>query len=61
MSLAKARARIRHAHCSVGRISKKFSPRAKKGKVLVQGPKRGTRLRTGARVSLVVGQGPRRA
>jgi beta-lactam-binding protein with PASTA domain len=61
MSLAKARTKIRRAHCSVGRINKKFSPRAKKGKVLVQGPKRGTRLRTGARVNLVVGKGPRRA
>jgi hypothetical protein len=60
LSLAKARARITAAHCSVGTVSRKFSPRAKSGKVLVQGRRPGARLQTGARVSLTVGKRSRR-
>ena len=57
MSLAKARTKIRRAHCSVGTISRKSSARARKGKVLVQTPRFGRKLRNGARVSLTVGKG----
>jgi beta-lactam-binding protein with PASTA domain len=57
---AKAKARIRSRHCSVGRVTKAFSALRKKGKVLSQAPKPGKRLRRGARVNMVVGKGPRR-
>jgi beta-lactam-binding protein with PASTA domain len=60
LTLKKARARIVRAHCRVGKITKKFSTRKKKGKVLAQKPKPGRLLAAGARVNLIVGKGPRR-
>jgi uncharacterized repeat protein (TIGR01451 family) len=60
LTLKKARARIVRAHCRVGKITKKFSTRRKKGKVLAQKPKPGRLLAAGARVNLIVGKGPRR-
>jgi beta-lactam-binding protein with PASTA domain len=60
LSLVRARAKLRHAHCSVGAIDRKPSTRAKRGKVLAQKVKFGRRLRAGARVSLVVGKGRRK-
>jgi hypothetical protein len=59
MSLAKARRTLTRAHCGVGAISRKFSTRAKSGKVVAQGPRRGLKLRNGARVNLAIGRGPR--
>jgi uncharacterized repeat protein (TIGR01451 family) len=59
LRLKKARARIVRAHCRVGKVTKKFSTRRKKGRVLSQKPKPGRRLVAGARVNLVVGKGPR--
>jgi alpha-tubulin suppressor-like RCC1 family protein len=55
--LAKAKARILKAHCRVGRITKKHSTSKKKGRVLAQSPKPGTKLEKGARVRLTVGKG----
>jgi beta-lactam-binding protein with PASTA domain len=60
LRLKKARGRIVRAHCRVGKVTKKFSTRRKKGRVLSQKPKPGKRLAAGARVKLVVGKGPRR-
>jgi beta-lactam-binding protein with PASTA domain len=60
LTLRKAKARVRSRHCSVGRVTKRFSTLKKKGKVLSQAPKPGKRLRNGARVSMVIGKGPRR-
>jgi beta-lactam-binding protein with PASTA domain len=60
LTLPKAKTRIRHHHCSVGRVTRKFSTLKKKGRVLTQVPKAGRRLPRGARVRLVVGKGPRR-
>jgi hypothetical protein len=60
LRLKKARGRIVRAHCRVGKVTKKFSTRRKKGSVLSQKPKPGKRLAAGARVKLVVGKGPRR-
>jgi uncharacterized repeat protein (TIGR01451 family) len=60
LTLKKARTRIVRAHCRVGKITKKFSTRKKKGRVLSQKPRPGKLLAAGARVSLVVGKGPRR-
>jgi len=60
LTLRKAKARVRSRHCGVGRVTKKFSTLRKKGKVLSQAPKPGKRLKSGARVSMVIGKGPRR-
>jgi serine/threonine-protein kinase len=59
-SLAKARTRIRKAHCRVGRIAHKASTLRKKGRVLRQSPRAGKKLQNGAKVSLTVGRGPKK-
>jgi len=56
--LGAARAAIRRANCSLGRIRYARSARAR-GRVLRQSPRAGTRLRRGARVNLVVSRGRR--
>jgi uncharacterized repeat protein (TIGR01451 family) len=59
LTLAKAKAKIRRAHCGVGEIKKKVSSRKKKGHVLSQKPKPGKTLPAGSKVNLTVGKGPR--
>jgi beta-lactam-binding protein with PASTA domain len=44
----------------VGKITRKFSSKKKKNRVLVQSPKPGRKLANGHKVNLVVGKGPRR-
>jgi outer membrane protein assembly factor BamB len=63
LSLAAAKARIRRANCAVGKVTRADS-RTKKGRVLSQSPKAGTRLdlNEGDRtllVRLVVSRGPK--
>jgi uncharacterized repeat protein (TIGR01451 family) len=58
LTLAKAKAKIRKAHCGVGKIKKKVSSRKKKGRVLLQKPKPGKTLPAGSKVNLTVGKGP---
>jgi beta-lactam-binding protein with PASTA domain len=60
LMLATARTRIVNHHCRVGTIARKRSSLKKRGKVLVQAPKPGKRLKNGGRVKMVVGKGPRR-
>jgi eukaryotic-like serine/threonine-protein kinase len=60
LMLATARTRIVNHHCRVGTIARKRSSLKKRGKVLVQAPKPGKRLKNGAKVNLVVGKGPRK-
>lgn len=60
LKLAIARTKIVNHHCRVGAIARKRSSLQKKGKVLVQAPKAGKRLKNGAKVNLVVGKGPRK-
>ena len=60
LKLKKAKAKIRKRHCRVGKITRKTSSLAKRGRVLSQKPKAGKTLRAGARVNLKVGKGPRR-
>jgi beta-lactam-binding protein with PASTA domain len=60
LTLARARTRIVNHHCRVGAIARKRSSLQKRGKVLVQAPKPGKRLKSGAKVNLVIGKGPRR-
>jgi beta-lactam-binding protein with PASTA domain len=56
--LARAKAKIRQHHCSVGNITRKFSSLRQKHRILAQSPKPGRRLANGHRVNLKVGKGP---
>jgi len=60
LTLAKARAKIRKAHCRTGKVSRRVSVKRKRGKVLAQSPRAGRKLANGHRVNLVVGRGRRR-
>jgi len=60
LTLTKAKARIRRAHCRTGKVSRKFSSRRLRNHVLKQSPRKGTRLPNGGKVNLTVGRGPRR-
>jgi hypothetical protein len=55
--LAVARASIRKARCSVGKVTRKRSTHAARGKVLSQRPKAGAEVPRGTTVSLFVGKG----
>lgn len=54
-----AKRAIKTHHCTVGKVKRATSPNRKKGLVISQKPKKGTRLKHGARVSFVVGKGKR--
>jgi PASTA domain-containing protein len=57
LTLGKAKAKIRKAHCSTGRIRRKVvASKRRKNHVLAQSPRPGRRLGNGARVSLIVGK-----
>ena len=58
--LAAAKRAIRRAHCSVGKITRAYSAKVKRGRVIAQKPKPGTTRPQGARVSLKVSKGRRR-
>jgi hypothetical protein len=58
-TLPVARAAVRAGGCTVGRVTRKYS-RVRKGRVIAQRPKAGTRLPAGASVALVLSRGPRR-
>jgi beta-lactam-binding protein with PASTA domain len=59
-TLAKARTRIRAAHCKVGNVTRKASSNRLKGKVVKQSPRAGRRFANGHRVNLTVGKGSTR-
>lgn len=48
--------RVRHAHCTVGRVRRTSSNAHLRGRVVSERPKPGTRRRAGARIALVVGR-----
>jgi hypothetical protein len=52
-------ARIKTAHCRVGKISYKTSTKARMNRVLSERPRAGRRLAKGTKVNLTVGRGPR--
>jgi beta-lactam-binding protein with PASTA domain len=54
--LAAAKTRIRVAHCSVGKITRKHAAKAKRGRVIAQSPRPGRRLANHAKVNLTVGR-----
>jgi len=56
--LPAAKTRLIRAHCRVGKVTRKRSSVAKRGRVLSQTPKPGKTLRSGGRVALKIGKGP---
>jgi uncharacterized delta-60 repeat protein len=57
--LAQARREIRHAHCSLGRVRRKWSSRIDKGRVIGQRPRAHVKRPAGSKVRLVVSKGKR--
>jgi beta-lactam-binding protein with PASTA domain len=58
-TLVQAKAALTNANCALGKVSRAFSTRAKKGKVLKQSPAAGRVLAKGAKVAVTLGKGPR--
>ena len=58
-TVSKAGARLRHADCRRGRVSKRFSRSLSRGRVISTAPSAGARLPGGAKVDLVVSKGKR--
>jgi hypothetical protein len=56
LTLKKAATKLRRAHCSLGKVTRKTAPARKRGKVLAQKPKPGTKLRPGAKVNVTLGK-----
>jgi uncharacterized delta-60 repeat protein len=59
-TLAAARRAIGNAHCSVGKVTKAFSSKVKKGRVISQKPGPGKKLAAGSKVKLTVSKGKKR-
>jgi beta-lactam-binding protein with PASTA domain len=57
--LATAKARVAAGHCRTGTVTRAKSRTVAKGKVISQRPKAGTKLASGAKISLVVSRGRR--
>jgi beta-lactam-binding protein with PASTA domain len=55
MKLARAKARIKRAHCSTGRVARQRN-RKHAGRVIRQSPRPGAVRRRGFKVKLVVGR-----
>jgi len=56
LKLAKAKTKIKKAHCRVGKITRKHSVKKKRGKVIKQSPRAHKHLKAGAKVNLTVGK-----
>jgi beta-lactam-binding protein with PASTA domain len=57
LKLAKARTRLIRRHCRLGRVTRKHSTRANRGRVLKQSPKASRRKRrNGFKVNVTVGK-----
>ncbi|MFL5959132.1 MAG: PASTA domain-containing protein [Gaiellaceae bacterium] len=54
-----ARRAIRQAHCSVGKVGGAYSPTVKRGRVISQNPRPGTKRPAHAKVRLTLSLGPR--
>lgn len=59
-SLRQAKAAIRRARCATGRVRKAFSGSVRRGRVISQRPRAGTRLPRGTKVNLVMSKGRKR-
>jgi Divergent InlB B-repeat domain len=60
MRLAAATRALAKAHCRLGNVTHAAAPRRLRGRVVSERPRRGRKLKNGARVSLVLGRAPRR-
>ena len=58
--LRAAKRSIRKAHCSPGKVTRAFSKKVKKGRVISQRPKPGKNLAAGSKVKLKVSKGKRK-
>lgn len=58
--LSAARRALAAAHCATGKVTRKYSRTVKKGRVVAQDERPGTRLAPGTTVDLVVSRGRRR-
>jgi beta-lactam-binding protein with PASTA domain len=58
-TLAVGEQAIRADHCSVGKITRVYSAKVKKGRVVSESPKAGTSLARNAKVNLTVSRGKR--
>jgi hypothetical protein len=56
-TVAQARAVLKAKHCVLGKITRAYSKKAKKGKIISQSRARGARLPRGAKVNVVVSRG----
>lgn len=56
-TLAAARKALNRSHCTTGKVSRVNSKKVRKGRVIAQSPRPGTRLRNRGKVSLVVSRG----
>jgi beta-lactam-binding protein with PASTA domain len=56
-TLKGAKSALRRAHCAIGKIKRTRSTKAKRGRVISQKPKAGTRRPSGAKVNLTVSKG----
>jgi PASTA domain/Divergent InlB B-repeat domain len=58
--LRAAKRAIRKAHCSPGKVTRAFSAKVKKGRVIAQKPKPGKKLAAGSKVKLKVSKGKKK-
>ena len=56
LALRQSRTKIVRARCKVGKVKNQHAAKKKRGKVLVQSPRAGKRLKAGAKVNLTVGK-----
>jgi Ca2+-binding RTX toxin-like protein len=59
-TLRAAKAALRTRRCSAGRIARAYSAKVKRGRVMAQKPRAGTRLQVGGKVRLTVSRGRKR-
>jgi beta-lactam-binding protein with PASTA domain len=56
-TLAVARKALVTRRCRLGKVTRAFSPRVKKGRIVKQGRRAGARLANGTRVAVTVSKG----
>jgi subtilisin family serine protease len=59
-TVARARLMLRSRRCALGRASRRYSGRVRRGKIITQSRRPGVRLARGTRVNVVVSRGKRR-
>jgi eukaryotic-like serine/threonine-protein kinase len=59
-TVAKAKAALRARRCAAGRITRTFSAKVKKGRVIAQSKRPGTRHPRNTKVNLTVSEGARK-